>query len=443
MRDEAEVATLLARARDAVDLARSAGAVDVFAEASRGRSVEFRARNGVIEKVTEATTRSLSLEVWVDGRYGASSTTDLRADRLGSFVVDVVDLTRALEPDPDRRIADPALYAGRSTVDLALADDAVRAVTREEHLAVLAALAAETVGEDGVLSAAGSSSTYASTAAAVSSNGFEGITDGTSQWLGADVTMRDEGDKRPEAGMSAGARFRADLPDPASVGQQALAWARARVGAEKGQTVTTALIVHPRVAARLIGGLLAAADGAAVQQGRSFWTSRMDRAVVSPLLTITDDPLVPKGLGSRLWDNEGLAAKALPLIADGRLQNLYLDTTYARKLGRPPTTGTSSNRMIGLGTRDLPALLGAASSAIHVTSWLGGNLNDTTGDFSFGLRGHKVDRGVVGAPVSEMNVTGNIVDLFASLVEVGSDPWPYGTTRSPTLVFENVQFSGV
>jgi PmbA protein len=40
-----------------------------------------------------------------------------------------------------------------------------------------------------------------------------------------------------------------------------------------------------------------------------------------------------------------------------------------------------------------------------------------------------------------MNVTGNIVELFASLVEVGSDPWLYSSTRCPTLVFEGVQFS--
>ena len=41
-----------------------------------------------------------------------------------------------------------------------------------------------------------------------------------------------------------------------------------------------------------------------------------------------------------------------------------------------------------------------------------------------------------------MNVTGNIVDLFSRLVELGNDPWKYSSTVTPTLVFENVQFRG-
>jgi PmbA protein len=41
-----------------------------------------------------------------------------------------------------------------------------------------------------------------------------------------------------------------------------------------------------------------------------------------------------------------------------------------------------------------------------------------------------------------MNITGNLVDLFSKLVAIGNDPWPYSSIRAPTLVFEDVQFSG-
>ena len=41
-----------------------------------------------------------------------------------------------------------------------------------------------------------------------------------------------------------------------------------------------------------------------------------------------------------------------------------------------------------------------------------------------------------------MNVTGNLVTLFSSLVEVGNDPWQYNSRLTPTLVFDGVQFSG-
>ena len=79
---------------------------------------------------------------------------------------------------------------------------------------------------------------------------------------------------------------------------------------------------------------------------------------------------------------------------------------------------------------------------MYVTSWLGGNADNTTGDFSLGLRGHMIENGRIGRPVSEMNVTGNLRDLFGRLASVGNDVYPYSTTLSPTLVFTDVDFSG-
>ena len=77
-----------------------------------------------------------------------------------------------------------------------------------------------------------------------------------------------------------------------------------------------------------------------------------------------------------------------------------------------------------------------------MSSWLGGNADGTTGDYSLGIRGHKIENGKKGAPVSEMNITGNFLDLIKNLTAVGNDPNPYSALRTPTLVFEDVQFSG-
>ncbi len=437
-----EVDDLLARAHQAIELAQAKGARDVFARATRSRSVDMQRRDGKIEKVTEATSRGLSLEVWVDGRYSASSTTDLRPDRLETFVGDAVDLTRALQPDEARRITDPALYEGRSEADLDLTDATVPTLTREERVALLDEMAAEVEGKPNVISATSYTSDAHELSVAASSNGFEGDRETTVLWLAAEATMKDAGDKRPEGSMDAGARHRGDVPDATWVGKEALAQATARLGTTKGPTTKTAMIVHPRVAGRLVSSLLQPATGPAVQQGRSFWIGRLGQPAVSDLLTITDEPLLPRGLASRTFDGEGIASRPLPLVWKGWFASYYLDTTYARKLGMKPTTGGPSNRVVLPGARDLETLLGGSKRAILVTSWLGGNMDGTTGDFSYGLRGHLVENGKVGAPVGEMNVTGNLVDLFSRLVEVGNDPWPYSSLRVPTLVFDGVQFSG-
>jgi PmbA protein len=79
---------------------------------------------------------------------------------------------------------------------------------------------------------------------------------------------------------------------------------------------------------------------------------------------------------------------------------------------------------------------------ILVTGFLGGNSNSTTGDYSFGVQGFRVRAGQISEPVGEMNISGNLADLFKRLSAVGSDVYPYSTIRTPTLVFEGVQFAG-
>jgi len=38
---------------------------------------------------------------------------------------------------------------------------------------------------------------------------------------------------------------------------------------------------------------------------------------------------------------------------------------------------------------------------------------------------------------------GNLLELMKKLTAVGNDPWPYSALRTPTLVFDAVQFAGV
>jgi PmbA protein len=54
-----------------------------------------------------------------------------------------------------------------------------------------------------------------------------------------------------------------------------------------------------------------------------------------------------------------------------------------------------------------------------------------------------IENGQIGRPVGEMNVTGNLRDLFSRLDMVGNDVYPYSSTLSPSLVFSDVDFSGV
>jgi PmbA protein len=431
---------LLETAAAAVEAARKAGAQAAFASVSRSRSVDFELRNGKLEKVEDSTSRSLGLRLFVDGRYSAHSTTDLRVDQVDAFVKNGVAITRALQPDPHRKLAPAELYP-TMLASLDLEDSKIAKIDRDKRLAWIEAMNSRVAKQPKVISATSGASDSTSIVAAVASNGFAHAYESTSVGYSTSITL-DDGDKRPEDWMGAYSRHIDTLPAVDGIADEALRLARARLGMKKGPTRRTTMVVDPRAAGSLISRLLQSANAGSVQQERSFWRGQLGKQMVSKKLTIVDDPLIPRGLGSRPFDGEGIAAAKLPIVDAGVFANLYVDTYYGSKLGAKVTTGGSSNRVVTLGTRGRDALISAAKDGIYVTSWLGGNMDGTTGDFSFGARGHLIENGEIGAAVGEMNVTGNIVDLFNHLAELGNDPWKYSSTLAPTLVFDGVQFSG-
>ena len=63
--------------------ALSKGASDSAVRAWRVRDVTLEWRDGRAEKVSEATTRGLAAQLYVDGRYSSASTSDLRPEAQG------------------------------------------------------------------------------------------------------------------------------------------------------------------------------------------------------------------------------------------------------------------------------------------------------------------------------------------------------------------------
>ncbi len=435
---------LLDSATAAVALAKKAGADDAWAAISRNRSVSHSYRDGALESVEESTSRGLGISIYVDGRYSSHSTTDLRDDRLASFITEAVALTRALEPDPFRKIPDSELFEGRPEIDLDRLDPRLSGVSTDKRLDWCRELDARAHADKRVISATCGVFSGESEGASVSSNGFRGRFDGGYIGYSATATVRDgdDNDKRPEGSFFAYDRFLGSLPRPEEVAAEALRRTLDRLGSTKGPTGRATMVVDHQAAVSLLSRLMGPASASSIQQKRSFWAGKAGERLFADVLTVTDDPLIPRGLASRHFDGEGISAKKIPIIEAGVVRNYYVDTYYGRKLGFAPTTGSPSNRVVSLGDKSLAELLQAVGSGIYVTTWLGGNSDSTTGDFSLGLRGHLIKNGKIAAPVSEMNVTGNLVDLFGRLVMLGNDPYPYSSLRAPSMVFENVNFSG-
>ncbi len=437
--------SLLEIAHDAVALAQAKGAQGASASAARAREVSVDWRDGRLEKITEATTRGVAIQLYVDGRYSAVSTSDLRPEALERFVGEAVAMARAIAADPFRVLPDPTLYEGRPQIDLQLIDDghdAVTAADRKSRAAALEAAARAQPGSDKIASVTSSVGDTLYESARVASNGFAGERRATLFSAGVDVSVKDPDGRRPEEGQGASSRHLRELPGAAEIGRLAAARALGRVGSTKMPSAVLPMVVENRVAGGLLGRFLAPASAAALQQRRSFLEGKLGQPVASPLLDLIDDPLVVRGLGSRLYDGEGISAKRMPLVEAGILKNYYVDTYYGRKAQLAPTTASASNLAWKLGDKSASELIAEAGDGVYVTGFLGGNSNATTGDFSLGVQGFRIRGGQLAEPVGEMNVAGNHLDLWKRLVAVGNDPYRHSSSRTPTLMFDGVQFAG-
>lgn len=437
---------MLSIAETCVAIAKKKGAKDASARAYRVRDVSMDWRDGKVEKISDATTRGVGLQLYVDGRYSTASTSDLRPEALDRFIADAIALAKTLTEDPFRVLPDPELYKGQASIDLKIDDPKYATVTadaRRKLVKEMEAAARGVEGSDSILSVTTSWSDSLNESFLVTSNGFSGQRRDTSFFISASVSVKDKDGRRPEDYAYAGSRIYGELPAAAAIGRDAASRAISRLGSKKGESAQLPMVIDNRAAGRMVSFLGQALSGAALQQKRSFLEGKLGEQIASDIVTIVDDPLIPKAFGSRLFDYEGIAAKPRPMIEAGILKNFYIDTYYGRKLKMAPTSGSTSNLSWKLGAKSQPELLKDVKDGIFVTSFLGGNSNSLTGDFSVGVQGFRIREGKLAEAIGEMNISGNHLEFWKKVTAVGNDPYPYSSLRTPTLVFDGVSFAGV
>jgi PmbA protein len=436
---------LLDIAHSVVKRAQTLGASEATAMLSQGSHVAITRRGGKVEQATEATTRRLVISLLVDDRYSSHSTSDLRSEAVETFLARAIAATRYLEKDPDRALP-PAEECGRGVSEETLdqLDPAFDTYDADQRAALALRLenAMDGLTTDQFISSSVYTADGSSRGARVTSNGFADQSEGAWFSLGAELTLSDQDDKRPEASAFYGARYLSDLPSPEAVAGETVRRANQALGAGPIASGRYPMILINRRTPRVLGMLSGPISGGSIHQGRSVLADKLGEQIGSSPLTLRDEPGIPRGLGSAPWDGDGRIAKPRTIIENGVLRSFYIDTYYSRKLNMERTAAGSSNWVIPPGERHWREIARDFPKAILVTGFLGGNSNGVTGDFSFGIRGVLLENGEPAQTLAEMNISGNLLSIFHQLIEVDNDPWTWSTVRSPSLVFDDVSFSG-
>lgn len=429
-------------AKWAMNHALKNGAQEVSVSISNSKNSSIEVREEKIDKLEQATQNNLTIRLFVDKKYSAHSTNRLKKEELAGFIEEAIAGTKYLAEDEFRTLPQADLYYRGGGKNLQVLDAAFNTISPEQKIALAFAPEKEILGKDErIISITSSYYDGLSERVLVTSNGFEGDTASSYYGISASVSVK-SGDARPSAGWNESAIFFDKLPAE-GIGTIALDKALKKIGQKKMTSGKMTMIVENRQMGRIFSPLISALSGSAIQQKSSFLIDKLNEKVVSEKLSITDDPFIPGGRGSRHFDGEGLATQKRPVFENGILKTYYIDTYYAKKLNMNPTSGSVTNLVFKTGNKDLQGLVKTVQKGILVTGFNGGNSNGTTGDFSFGIEGFLIENGEIVQPVSEMNITGNMLELWSNIGELGNDVNTNSSWLTPSVLFEGVDFSGI
>ena len=192
--------------------------------------------------------------------------------------------------------------------------------------------------------------------------------------------------------------------------------------------------------------------GLVLQEALVFLKDKMNQKIANPSISVTDDPLRNRGLGSRMFDGETLPVKQLQLIKDGVLQNWLLDLASAsqlemlptgnavRSLSTPPSPGTS-NCLIENGIISPETLIADIKKGFLVTELIGSSVSLTTGDYSRGASGYWIENGEIAYPVTEATIAGNLKDMFLEMTPANDIDLRFSTT-APSIRIDGMMVAG-
>ena len=414
-------------------------------------------RDGKVEKMLRATSLSLAINLYLDGRDGFFYTNDLRPESVSRFIKQAFETTRLLEPDESRTLADPSRYYKGGGLDLQNFDASLSEIDPQEKIRLLQDTAKEVEGTDKrIISMQTRYTDRQHQAHYLISNGFDGYEQNSYCTLTSIITVEGEGGQHPMDGWGESRLFFNQMPRT-GIAPTALKRTLQKIGQRPAPSGRYRMILESPCAGNFLQPILNAMNGQALQQRTSFLCGKLGEQVLSPLVNIVDDPLQPGTRGASLFDYDGVATQRRELFTEGRLMTYFIDTPMGKKLGMPPTTqgihrlimqapsplplwGSAVERR-GSGIEALPQR-GSGEGAILVTDFNGGNCDPVTGNFSYGIEGFLIENGVIVQPVSGMNITGNMLDVWQRLSHIADDADPWETEVIPTLTFEDVAFSG-
>lgn len=329
-----------------VQMALDAGASAVMVSLDKAKTEIYALLDGEIDNIRQTGDRSLTFNIYADGKYGTFSTNRFEEDSLRDFLCKAVETVRMLVADPFRGLPDKKDLATDAVNgdEMGLCWYGYDSVSRDEKLEM-----ARRVSVFGEFSAPSSDRNWRVVSEEVeynntlsdtyltSSDGCRCRQTETSFEVSSQVTVEDnEGNKYSGLWWDYGVSPEKVLTS--ECGRKAVEMAVmqiAPVNADKGKYT---MVVSRLVSGRLLQPVLNALSSLSVYQKSSFLVDALGKQVFSKGLNVMDMPLEKGKSGAILFETDGRACRNREIITDGVVKENFTSIYMSRKLGIPPTS---------------------------------------------------------------------------------------------------------
>lgn len=432
-----------------LDRAHKAGADAADGMVAGGFSQSASVRLGEVEAIERSEDHEIGLRVFVGNRNASISSSRLDEDSVTMLAERAVAMAKLAPEDPYAGLASPELLA-TSIPEIDICDETEVSSDQLKSEALEAEDTARAVS--GISnSEGGSASNGIVDIMLATSNGFSGRYRRSSHGISVMVLAEKDGVMERDYDYTA-AVYREDLKSPAEIGQSAAERTLQRIGATRPPTGSFPVIYDRRVSRSIASHIGSAINGSSIARGTSFLKDCMGEAVAHASVTMVDDPLRERRLGSSPFDGEGLPRQRRVMVEGGVLKGWFLDLASARQLGleptgnagrgigSPPSPGTS-NWMMDAGDISRDDLIAGVDEGILVTEMIGSTISLITGDYSRGAAGFWIKNGKISHPVTEATIAGNLKDMLMQITPA-DDLDLTQSTVAPSLRIDGMTIAG-
>ena len=426
------------RLEDIQKLAKSKGADDVKVVYTESEAAKVTAQDGEIERIERPENSQISVGVYLGQKTGSAVINSQRPEIIEACINEAILNAKMQPDDPYAGLIDPSEIADQyATLDLV--DSNVPHIDTLVDRAVSASKAAMSNNKL-IFQASGASSWSKSSKHILASNGFSGVVERTSCGVQA-VAIAKEGEQMQSDYDYDAQIYGADLKDATSVGQLASENALKCLNPRTIKAQNVPVVIKPQIAESLVNEFIAAMSGLAVLKNKSFLAGKLDKRVMSPNITIVNDPLLDRGLGSYAFDADGIAADRFLLVEGGELKTYLFGSYGARKFNDEKGTAYRSTGHAGVdpyiymkpGEKSPQELISEVKDGFYLTELMNLQVNEFDGSFTSPASGFWIENGEIAYRVDGASIGGNLFDLFNE-VEVGNDVDRLQHIDVPTLL---------